>query len=433
MKLLQIFAAITAVLIGNLSTTVVTSMYLTERATQTINTNPIYFQTGDLGPFDNYDVTLGNPLRGLANDGNNNDAYLRSKIKFSVEVFYYPFSKIVVDQNVYNWTDFDALLDRIKSRNNHGIPRFYIDYPGKPLALPTYLIDYLIANAKIYYGGFSGQSPYYDDPLLQAAMKDFIIALAARYDGDQRLAMIQAGLLGFWGEWHCGNITGIVLPDWVRAQALQWFDDAFNKTLIQTRYARKEAYERKFGYHDDSFTYSTLDGPYNGGFYYSYYTEPTLRRLNQTDFWKFGPMGGEIGPENINIVFDPTYQAGTLNQQDFYACSQLTHATYMKTGGVIRNYNIPQEVVDKANWNCARMGYSFQATYIAARVSIMDPTKVDIDVLLENSGIAPFYYPLDMLLTCSGIGVPYRISGVETIIDRRSAKTLRFLLASLQA
>jgi hypothetical protein len=238
--------------------------------------------------------------------------------------------------------------------------------------------------------------------------------------------MIQAGLLGYWGEWHCGDLTSAVLPDWVGVQVLQWYDDAFSKTPIQVRYPRKDAYARKFGFYDDSFTWSTLDGPYNGGVYKSWFTEPEFRKLNISDFWKNAPMGGEVRPENVGTVFEPTYPAGTVNKQDFYACSQLTHSTYSKVGGVIGDYSISQAEADKANWNSARMGYSFQATSVAVRTSMTDSTKVDVDVVVENSGIAPFYYTLDMLLSCSGLGVPHRISGVETIIDRQSAKTLKY-------
>jgi hypothetical protein len=46
-----------------------------------------------------------------------------------------------------------------------------------------------------------------------------------------------------------------------------------------------------FGYHDDSFTFSTLDGPANGNIYKKFFFWNRILAANEKDFWKHGVMG----------------------------------------------------------------------------------------------------------------------------------------------
>jgi hypothetical protein len=39
----------------------------------------------------------------------------------------------------YNWTPFDTILNCIKGRGNHAIPRFYLGYPGWAPGTPGWL------------------------------------------------------------------------------------------------------------------------------------------------------------------------------------------------------------------------------------------------------------------------------------------------------
>jgi hypothetical protein len=144
------------------------------------------------------------------------------------------------------------------------------------------------------------------------------------------------------------------------------------------------------------------------------------------DFWKRGPMGGEVHPDNTAIVFEESYAAGTYSKQDFRACVEATHTTYMKVWGLFNDYSMQRSEIDRANWNNARMGYSFQINRVAAKRSATNTGMIDVDVVIENSGVARFYYALSIGLNCSGIGALRTQPGVELIIDQFSNRTFSF-------
>ena len=112
------------------------------------------------------------------------------------------------------------------------------------------------------------QTPDYTDPRLRAVLLRFIAALGRKYDGDPRIGFITAGLLGGWGEWHG------MAPRWdlfagkdLQLAVMDAYEAAFATTRILVRYPTGgEGFQqlapnvkRRFGYHDDSFAWGTLD------------------------------------------------------------------------------------------------------------------------------------------------------------------------------
>lgn len=87
------------------------------------------------------------------------------------------------------------------ARGKRVVFRVYVDYPAKPSGLPRYLRDEGVKVTRYKEQG-GGESPDYDDPRMVAAMLRLVAALGRRYDGNPRVAFVQFGLLGFWGEWH---------------------------------------------------------------------------------------------------------------------------------------------------------------------------------------------------------------------------------------
>jgi hypothetical protein len=145
---------------------------------------------------------------------------------------------VVGEQDAFDWTVLDNALSGSASRNMHAVWRVIVDFPGQPLKLPRHLVDTGSVEIRWYSGG---SSPYYGDPQLLEAFEQFISRLGRRYDGDTRLGYIQAGLLGFWGEWHTWGED--FLPDDTKKKVLQWYSNAFTKTQLQVRYAYDEAFK----------------------------------------------------------------------------------------------------------------------------------------------------------------------------------------------
>jgi hypothetical protein len=197
----------------------------------------------------------------------------------------------VGEARAFNWTVMDRALADSASRSMHAGFRVVVDFPGLPgQKMPQYLIDQGIEYRN--YPDRPGSSPFYGDPILLEAMEQFVRALGKRYDGDKRLSFVQAGLIGFWGEWHTSPYRFV--PDEVRDKVVAWYAASFFKTKVQTRFALYSSYDAGFGLHDDSFTFETLDGVNNGGVVRNNYFWPTVTSMRLGDIWKFGMFGGKL-------------------------------------------------------------------------------------------------------------------------------------------
>jgi hypothetical protein len=93
----------------------------------------IVSSTNDVGAL-NYNVTVGNPMKGLAANPNIVDPNVNG-VNFSVEGYYVLFASVVRGRDEYNLTTFEETLNKVIRRGAHTIPRFYIHYPDIVTAL----------------------------------------------------------------------------------------------------------------------------------------------------------------------------------------------------------------------------------------------------------------------------------------------------------
>jgi len=128
-------------------------------------------------------------------------------IPASLEFYYVPFNElmfgdpdIVGHDAAFDWTALESRLNDSASRNRHAVLTVTIHYPGKPLFVPQFLWEKGLNFFEYtdFLGG--GDSPDYGDPTLLKAIEQFIAAFGKAYDGDERIAFIHLGLLGFWGK-----------------------------------------------------------------------------------------------------------------------------------------------------------------------------------------------------------------------------------------
>jgi hypothetical protein len=287
--------------------------------------------TADLGIF-NPDVAIGNPLKGLVENPVFTNPPYRVDIPLAVELHFTGLQdvmngnpRIIGEAAAFNWTIMDRALAGSATRKMHAMFRPLIDYPGVPALykLPKYLID---AGAEFRSTG-TGTSPFYGDPLIVEALEQFIKAFGRRYNGDKRLAAVQAGLLGYFGEWN--TIPYPHVPEDVKDKVVSWYAGAFPNTQVQIRTPRATAFAAGLGLHDEAFAYQTLDGVYNCGQNRSFYFWNNVAALKKTDFWKTSMMGGTTRASLQQEVFEPNYNRSTFQKQDFLACVNVTHATYI--------------------------------------------------------------------------------------------------------
>ena len=152
----------------------------------------------------NLTAAEGNPMKGMVPSPDwTAPPYLQS-VPSSLEYYYIALNQLM-NTSLSDFSGVDTYLEpRLAgsaARARHAVLRVYIDYPTRPTGVPYFLVaDGLAFNTYSEHGG--GESPDYTSEALLQALEAFIAHLGARYDGDPRLAFIQVGLLGFWGEWH---------------------------------------------------------------------------------------------------------------------------------------------------------------------------------------------------------------------------------------
>ncbi len=354
---------------------------------------------------------LDNPLKGWAKfyspGGNQNTGY-----PHSLTWGYFGLSEIMTNGSncaSYNWSIVDSMLAETASYGNQAAIRIYMTYPGGTGSHPANAIPACfngnVANRSDTYWNVT--HPDYDSPFLINALRSFIAAFGARYDGDPRLGFIHMGLVGLWGEWHTWPYDTDVAdgrPNYMPtdangAQLIAAFDTAFNTTKLELRYpgaAGGAASGRDIGYHDDSFCFregSPLQGvtlPMSmGGASYA----QLQRKLDAgvENKWITSSMGGELRPEIQSTAFQ-YWPNGSGAVDNLRACIELDHASWMI------NEQSGNYAAGDANVGAAvrLMGYNLTVNNAYYRNTASGTTNVGVQI--SNTGVAPFYYPWTVTL-----------------------------------
>lgn len=334
-----------------------------------------------------------NPLKGLV-------PYAHGRhdgFPHSLEFNYLPLSEIVTARDRYDWTALDRLLEKCAARGHQVVFRVYVEFPGRSDGIPRFLIEDGLRIHKYLdqddHRSMENITPDYSDGRLRGVLRDFIAALGQRYDGDPRLGFITAGLLGKWGEWHTHPKTELFASKEVQLEVMDAYEAAFHITPILLRYPAAATSSvnapnanRRFGYHDDSFAWATLDtGRKNDKWFFM--TALRAAGPQALDKWKTRPIGGEIRPEAWGHVFDR--QPGVTAVQDFRRCVEETHATWLMDSGMF-TANVSPERWQRAEEEVRRMGYEFHVRAVTIGPTAEGQLRVAAE--LENRGVAPFYY-----------------------------------------
>ncbi len=271
-----------------------------------------------------------------------------------------------------------------KAKGKHVVFRVYIDYPSRPSGLPEWLRARGVKESRyVEHGG--GLSPDYTDERLVSAVERFIAALGRRYDSDPRVAFIELGLLGFWGEWHTWPQSRLYAGPQVERRVLDAYRRAFPHKLLQARAARDDAGRRAWlGFHDDMFPQDTDNGEA-----WSFLTG--MRTTGRVDNWKRAPMGGEMVPHEAKIWLGPKYR----HTVEMIERSRFTwvgpYCPALEDSG-------SREFTANCERLVRRMGYQFQIKEVKHPSSLRSGESFRISVEGVNEGVAPFYYRWPVVL-----------------------------------
>jgi hypothetical protein len=330
-----------------------------------------------------------NPLKGFIPFAGEFDTF-----PHSMEWSYFPLNAVMTGPNTFDWTALDTALDEVAARGHQTAMRFYLDYPTRPSGIPQYLIDGGLVTHPYDDFGNNGVSvsPDYDDPALRAGIGSFVRALGDRYDGDARIGFLQAGLVGFWGEWHTWPHNGDPgTENWMpsettQAEILGDFVSAFQVTQLEVRNPNAQNVGLPIGYHDDSFALETKQSSLGWHFM------DNMVAAGAQDKWKEYSIGGELRPELQSCLFSaagcPVLEEGGDN--DFAGSVAQTHISWMMNHYA---FATGYSAADKPAALAASrsIGYSFRAT--AAQLPAQaTPGPLTVGLDIANIGVAPFYY-----------------------------------------
>jgi len=349
----------------------------------------------DRAPLEYAPAPVDNPLKGLVPY----QADVRAFFPHSLEFNYLPYSALVKGYAEFDWAPLEKLLDDIAARGHQAVFRIFLEYPDKKGVIPDFLVKDRLKVHKWLYTETHPlppapiETPDYEDKNLRKSLKNFLAALGKKYDGDPRIGFITAGLLGTWGEWHTYPKDELFASKTVQREVMDAYEAALKVTPVLMRYPAGEKTfqkapnaKRKFGYHDDSFAWATLDtGKKQDDWFYM----PALKAAgpDAEAKWKTHPIGGEIRPEAWDKVFDD--QPGNKSIQNFRKCVDETHASWLMDSGMFEKKQKPDRI-KRAEEQVRRMGYEFHVPGVTT--DGVNCGKLSVTVKIENRGVAPFYY-----------------------------------------
>lgn len=270
------------------------------------------------------------------------------------------------------------------ARGKHVVLRVYIDYPSLPSGLPAWLRDRgVTVTGYTDHGG--GESPDYKHPLLITALERLITALGSRYDTHPRVAFLQLGLLGFWGEWHTWPRGELFATEDIQKRVVDAYHRAFRRKKLMARYATGHPGKQPWlGYHDDYFPEDTGDEK-------DWYLLYGMRRSGRLENWRVAPIGGEMIPQK---GIDALKWVGT--DEGWERTKSMIKAAHFSWVGPYSPALVKPptpEFAARCQEMVRRMGYELRLSELRHAPTVRRGKALTFLLQGENQGVAPFYYP----------------------------------------
>ncbi len=351
-----------------------------------------------------------NPLRGLVPyKGQGGEGAFPHSMEFT----YFAMRDLMKGWGEFDWEPLDKALEEVAGRGKQLVFRVYLEFPGKGDEVPEFLKKEGVRVTEWHSdesdAGNMG-TPDYENPVLRKAISEFIAAMGERYDGDPRVGFITAGILGNWGEWHNYPRHDLWASKGVQTEVMDAFSKGFRKTKVLLRYPAGEGNATyaanagtPFGYHDDSFGRTTIEvGSEQDGWVFM----RLMTQAKATEKWMEQPVGGEISPTLWKAEFTDEPHASA---QDFRKCVEQTHVSWLMDSGLFSEKAMADEQrVARALKETSRMGYELF-------VSNAEIEGTELRLVIENRGVAPFYYDWPVEIRADGGSVMaerWKISGI---------------------
>ncbi|MEX2656155.1 MAG: DUF4832 domain-containing protein [Balneolales bacterium] len=268
----------------------------------------------------------------------------------------------IINASNERWKDYEKT-------NMKAIPRVYLDWPGRESGWPSDMTE----------------GDYTSDEFKERVIA-LIKKLAQAWDNDPRVAYVEMGLIGEWGEQEFPD-TRDDIKEAIAAQ----FAASFQNKLVMIRWPNTyNDHIYNFGYYWDSFGHHDQE-------YYAFHLNNTSPR------WETAVIGGETaynwGNAHIQPGESPEESLSKPVHRDFIIDRiRKLHANHL---GWIANYDHNDEQVRAgAELVQKAMGYRFVLTEVSYPKTIDNKEQFTFSFKVKNTGSTPFYYnwPIEVSL-----------------------------------
>jgi hypothetical protein len=241
----------------------------------------------------------------------------------------------------------------------------------------------------------------YFDPGFPQRVARLVDKLGKAWDNDSRIAYVEMGIIGEWGEHHDPDISTYWPPhdEPLHVANRTWvpgiekvLGDAFTKAFKHKKVMVRYAYEFK---------------DYKFGIYWDSWAQPQenvrgwLEMKKLGDRWKTQPIGGEITwnwgdlakfKSFEEVVADSATRRRVIGQIRDLHCNHLGGITWA-------DFNDPNFKINAASVQKA-LGYRFVLSEFTYPGAITRDKKFEISFKVTNTGSSPFYYnwPVKVML-----------------------------------
>lgn len=250
----------------------------------------------------------------------------------------------------------------VEKSNLKVIPRVYLRWPRRQSGWPADMAE----------GDFT--SAQFEQRVIALIRK-----LGKAWDSDSRVAYVEMGLIGEWGEMEWPDTR-----DELKGKIAAEFASAFKNKLVMIRWPKTyNDHIYNFGYYWDSFAHLDQE-------YYLYHLEKTAPR------WKTAPIGGEAAYDWGNASIQPGKSPNESLKNSVHRDYVLdrvrrAHANHV---GWIANYNHDDELVRAGAEQVQKaLGYRFVVSEVTLPRRIKSGIPFTLSFRVRNTGSSPFYYP----------------------------------------
>ena len=294
-----------------------------------------------------------------------------------------PWSHIQPEEGTFDWSVVDAPAQRWIDKGLQVAFRFTVSESFMRYATPKWVED---AGAKGYNftpgKGVEENGPFwepdYADPIFLEKQDKFLVAAAARYDGNPNVAFVDVGSFGVWGEAHTFASTQIKVPADVVKKHIDLYAKHFTRTLLTA---------------NDDLTFQGDDiVPY------AYSKGMTLRDDSilvqpAPNSYFHADLAQAVWPK-LPVILEHEHYISSLerkawDREIFMRAIEEYHASYMSIHWFPREIlEKERELIDRVN---RRMGYRLQLHEASWPATVTLSERAVFASTWANAGVAPCY------------------------------------------